>query len=270
MKLSISNIALPQYSHVEELGKLVALGFLGLEVAPSRTWGDTWHGLKKTAVDAYRRDVEGAGLQIVGLHSLLFDQPSLGLFGNPRTRANTLDFLVHLSGLCQDLGGRTLIFGGGRRRGNVDEENAKDMALQFLSDYVSRTAGHGTCLCFEPLGPKDTDFINSAHESLELVRQINHPAFRVQLDAKALAANDEQNLQLFKDCAPWLVHYHANEPGFLALGDSGEVDHVALGRYLTTIGYKGWVSIEQRMLETITPIDNVKRSISMLRKAYGA
>ena len=95
------------------------MGFTGLEVAPSRQWQDTWRGLSASAVKTYRCEIEAAGLCCVGLHSLFYDHPHLGLFRDPDSRKKSLDFLVHLSGVCRDLGGRTLIWGGGRNRGDV-------------------------------------------------------------------------------------------------------------------------------------------------------
>ena len=109
---AISNIALPAYDHAAELGRLRDLGMEGLEVAPSRVWRDTWHGLTAADVSAYRHAVETAGLRVVGLHSLFFDQPDLGLFKAPEIRRQSLDFLEHLSAVCRDLGGRTLIYRG--------------------------------------------------------------------------------------------------------------------------------------------------------------
>ena len=134
IKHAVSNIALPPFEHGEEVRKLRDMGLHGLEVAPSRVWPDTWRGLKPDRVTAYANMVHGAGLQIVGLHSLFFDHPELGLFHGPEVLAETLEFLTHLSGVCRDLGGRTLIYGGGRKRGDTDEETAYAIAGEFLSD----------------------------------------------------------------------------------------------------------------------------------------
>lgn len=267
-KFSVSNIGLPAFQHEPELRQLAVLGLHGVEVAPSRVWADTWKGLAPSDVAAYRKCVEQAGLVIVGLHSLFFDHPELGLFADAQSRAAALDFLVHLSGVCRDLGGHTLIYGGGRKRGPVPADDAREIALDFLGTYTCRTEAHGTCLCFEPLGPEDSDFINSAYDSLYLVRTLNHPAFRLQLDAKALVANNEVNETVFDDCAPDLVHFHANEPGLAVLGSSGTVDHSFMGEQLRRTGYDGFVSIEQRMLNDADPLSDIAQSADVLRSAY--
>ncbi len=270
-KSAVSNIALPAYDHREELRRLPGLGIEGLEVAPSRVWRDTWHGLKPADVGRYRRQVETAGLRIIGLHSLFWDQPKLGLFRGPDVGARTLDFLTHLSALCRDLGGRTLIYGSGpaRRRGALSLESANAETIDFFGQLCLRIEGHATCYCFEPLAPEEADFINSAFDSLAIVETVNHPALRMQLDAKALVANDEVAPATFRAAAPFLVHFHANEPGLVALGDSGRMDHALLGRLLREIGYEGYVSIEQRLLNESDPVCDVARSAAVLREHYG-
>ena len=268
MKLAVSNIGLTPYDHRDQLRRLPDLGLHGLEVAPSRVWRDTWHGLKPADVAAYGRAVTDAGLRVVGLHALLFDHPDLGLFRDAETRARTLEFLVHLSGLCRDLGGRTLIYGGGRWRGDVAPDDAFAEAVDFCGTLCARIADHGTSFCFEPLGPEDTDFINSAFDALNVVEAVNHPALRMQLDAKALVANSEATIDPFRAAAPHLVHFHANDPGLAVLGSTGEVDHGALGGYLRDIGYEGFVSIEQRMVNEADPLADVARSASVLRDCY--
>ena len=161
MKLASSNIALPAYDHVHELGGLREMGLEGVEVAPSRVWRDTWHGLTTRHVETYRKEVEAAGLEVVGLHSLFFDHPELGLFCSEEFSSQTLAFMVHLSAVCRDLGGKTLIYGGGRKRGDIPEDEAYKRTIDFCLTLCESIEDHGTCFCFEKeeplLGSLDTD-----------------------------------------------------------------------------------------------------------------
>ncbi len=262
---AVSNIALPAFDHLPALAALPGLGFTGLEVAPSRVWRDGWDAAK---VEAYRRAVETAGLTVVGLHSLFFDRPELGLFKAPELRARTLDFMVDLSALCRDLGGVTLIYGGGRKRGELSAEAARAETRHFLSELLPRMEGHGTKLCFEPLGPKDSDFLNSAAECLALVEEIGHPSLGLQLDAKALMENGETGAATFAAVRGRLDHFHANDPGLVPPGSTGAVDHALLGRRLRAIGYTGWVSAEQRLLSEADPLADVARGGDVLTRCY--
>lgn len=268
MRFAVSNIALTAFDHGRELARLPALGIEGIEVAPSRVWRDTWKGLANSAVARYRKAIGDAGLCVVGLHSLFFDQPRLGLFKAPAERVESLDFLEHLSKVCRDLGGRTLIWGGGRRRGPVAAAAARAEAIAFMGELARRVEGHGTCFCFEPLGPNDSDFINSALESLAIVEAVASPALKVQLDAKALVENGEATIETFKAVRSKLVHFHANEPGLGVLGAGGRVDHAALGVMLKEVGYAGFVSIEQRLSNGTDPLADIGRSVAVLKECY--
>ena len=267
-KFAVSNIALNAFDHAAELERLPELGLQGLEVAPGRVWRDTWPGPAPQQVEAYRRQAETASLKVIGLHSIFYDHPELGLFRDRETRSRTMDFMEHLSAVCRDLGGKTIIYGGGRRRNNTPLDEATKEAVGFLGELCRRIEGHGVCYCFEPLGPQDADFINSAFESLDIVNSINHPALQVQLDAKALVDNNEAEPATFRAVAKHLVHFHANEPGLGVLGVSGAVDHAAMGRMLDDIGYDGFVSIEQRMLNEADPLADIARSAAVLKECY--
>ena len=270
MKYSVSNIALSPCDHLGELQRLPEMGFQGLEVALSRVWPEDWNNPSSTEVRAYRQAIENAGLTIVGLHSLFWDRPNLSLFGDKNIVAETMDFLVHMSEICRDLGGRTLIYGSqtARTRDGLSLAEANAQAIEFFGTLCHRIRDHGTCFCFEPLETDVADFINSVSESLAIVEAVNHPALKVQVDVKALVANDEANSATIEAVAAHLVHVHANEPGLGVLGSSGQVDHAAIGAILRNIDYQGFVSIEQRMLNPENPLADVLTSSQHLKECY--
>jgi sugar phosphate isomerase/epimerase len=269
MKFAASNIALTAYNHSEELMRLPDMGLIGLEVAPSRVWQDSWAGLTPRAVETYRGEIEQAGLKVVGLHSLFYDQPELGLFRDGDARARTLDFMEHLSKLCRDLGGRTLIYGGGRWRRELPLEDAFAEAVEFFAELIPRIQSHGTIYCFEPLGPTGSDFINSVLESISIVESLDHPSLRVQLDAKALAETGEMKAEIFKAAQPYLVHVHTNEPDMGILGTSGDIDNHLMAHLLKDIGYDQYISIEQKMIGEDAPLEALKQSAKILTECYG-
>ena len=158
--------------------------------------------------------------------------------------------------------------GGGRWRGSIPKKDAFRIAGEFVTDLISRTEKHGTVFCFEPLAKQDSDFVNSVYESIKFVKMINNKAFRVQLDAKALVANNELVRRVFQAAKPFLVHVHVNEPDLGVLGGSGTIDNSAIGGFLKDISYSGFVSLEQKKVsekETFGPIEN---SMKVMREYY--
>lgn len=75
---------------------------------------------------------------------------------------------------------------------------------------------------------------NSA-QTAEVVRQVAHPAIKMQLDTGALQINGEDPMAVLQDCAALIGHVHASEPDLVTLGDGG-TDHermaVAIKRFL--------------------------------------
>jgi len=269
MKPAISNISLPPYDHTRELSAIRELGFLGIEIAPSRVWTQT-ENVRFSQIESYRQSVENAGLKVIGLHSLFFDQPDKGLFLGEEVRNKTMDYLVHLSSLCADLGGKTLVFGSppARRRNGLSVDEADKLTISFFEALAERISSHGTCFVIEALGESESDYINSAAHALRITKSVNRKELRGHLDAKALTEADEVRPEIFECAAPFLEHYHANDPGLGVLGGSGEIDHFLLGNLLKNIGYKGFVSAEQRMISESDPIDSAKASYLVLKRHY--
>ena len=175
----------------------------------------------------------------------------------------------HIHGIVVVLRGE-LVYGGGRRRRGLPAQAAAVVCDAFLSELLPRIEAHGTQLCFEPLGPRDTDFLNTAKDCLMLVQRFNHPALCFQLDAKALVENGEDDDVIFQAAKGCIGHYHANDPGLVVVGSTGIVNHRMLGRHLAAVGYDGWVSIEQRQLSETAPVADLAASIAAVRQHYGA
>lgn len=269
MKLAISNIALPAYEHTSFFSKIREMGVKGLEVAPSRVWINTWESLTPKQVSQYRQSVENSRLKVVGLHSLFFDRPELGLFRSLDITRKTLDFLIHLSKVCRDLGGKTLIFGSppARRRNNLPLDQSEAIAVDFFGTLCTKIAAHGTCICLEPLTTNESDFINSVTDSHRIATIINHPAFQIQIDTKALTDAQEVNPEIFNKINSNLVHCHVNEPDLGLLG-SGIVNHQKIANLLFSINYSKFVSLEQRMLDGDNPLKAIESNINFMKKIY--
>jgi sugar phosphate isomerase/epimerase len=263
VKLAASNIALPAFDHVHLLPKLRGLGIEGLEIAPSHTWHDT----KPATIAAYGKAVETAGLKVVGLHSLLPDQSDLGLFKDEGTSQRTMDHLVHLSAICRDLGGKTLIWGP-RWRNDLPDRAAWQKCRTFLEVLLPRMENHGTVLCFAPLGLSGGDFCATAKECYLMVNAMDHPAFGLHLGATALMESGEMGHATFAVLRGRLELFHADEPDLAELGSSGKVDHTDLRRHLAAISYFDWVSTVQRGRPGEEPLETLARGIAFAAGRY--
>lgn len=269
MKLAISNIALPSFKHERELSALVEMGFTGLEVAPSKVWQDTMAVTGKK-MKRYRSMAEAAGLAIVGLHSLFFDQPDLALFRDVRTTSAMLDFMEHLSTMCATLGGRTLVFGSGsaRKRGNLPTEAADEQTIEFFTLLAERIEGHGTCVVIEALSSEFSDYIATLEHAQRIIDVVNRPELQSHIDLAAASAARDIGLEQFQGASATLAHVHVNEPGLGPLGMSQAVDHALAAQSLRQAGYSGYCSLEQRMDTNGDIFGPIRQSMQVLKEFY--
>lgn len=269
MKYAISNIAWPTEMTGDVLRMLSEAGISGIEVAPSKVWRNT-KNISFSQIEKYRKFIEEYDLKIVGLHSLLYDCPDLGLFKGKDIEKRTEKFLKNLIGLCADLGGRTLIFGSPncRKRGKIPLVEAMATAVDFFQRLAEKAREEKVFFCVEPLGSDETDFINSAASALKLIKMVNNPGFQGHLDAKALYSSNEMSLKVFEDFSPVLKHFHVNEPWLKQLGKTMIINHESLGKYLREINYEEYVSIEQKPVASDETLGTIKRSVEVLKLCY--
>src|SRR5260370_41569652 len=108
----------------------------------------------------------------------------------------------------------------------------------FRGDDAKAEEGRVT-ICFEPLAPAETDFINTAREAVEFVQRLPSPSFQIILDVKAMCSESKPIPQIIRESWPHFAHFHANDknlkgPGF------GEVDFKPIAAALKEVGYGGF------------------------------
>src|SRR5205085_6493603 len=101
----------------------------------------------------------------------------------------------------------------------------------------------GVTICFEPLAPVETNFINTAADAIRFTGQFGSPNFKIILDVKAMCSESKPIPQIIRESSPHFAHFHANDknlkgPGF------GEVNFQPIAAALKEVGYAGFVSVE--------------------------
>lgn len=112
--------------------------------------------------------------------------------------------------------------------------------LKTLSKYAHERGRH---VCIEPLNRFETDFINTADQALEMIRDVNSPALKLHLDTFHTNIEEKDLPASIRKAGKLLSHLHAcgcdrGTPG------NDHTDWKAIGRALRDIGYEGHVMIE--------------------------
>ncbi|MEW6159623.1 MAG: sugar phosphate isomerase/epimerase family protein [Verrucomicrobiota bacterium] len=211
-----------------------------------------------------------AGIVISGIHWVLV-KPE-GLYMNhpdAAIRRRTAEYFSELVNFCADLGGRFMIVGSPKQRNvlpEVTREQAWEWATDVFREPVMRAEQRGVTICFEPLAPTETNFINTAAEAIEFVDQLHTPHFRIILDVKAMSSEAKPIPEIIGDSWPKFAYFHANDknlkgPGF------GDVDFKPIAAALKQVGYTGFVSVEVFKFDE-GPEAIATRSIDYLKRTF--
>jgi sugar phosphate isomerase/epimerase len=246
MKFAICNEIFQGWTIEHTMEYAAKVGYDGIEIAPF-----TLAPLVTQIPAEQRRVIRDCAarlnLQICGLHWILYRTEGMYLNHTDATiRQRSSDYLCELVRFCSDLGGQTIVIGSPQQRNilpGVTTRQAWELAAETLSDAVKLAEDRAVTLCFEPLAPAETNFINTAGEAIQFAEQFNSPAMKIILDVKAMCSESKSIPQIIRDSWPHFHHFHANDknlkgPGF------GDVDFKPIAAALKEVGYDKYVSVE--------------------------
>lgn len=271
MKLSVSNIAWGKNNFSEFLSILKNNKCDGVEIAPSLIWEEPTE-ISPQEIIEFKKNLNSFNLELVGFHSLLYTKPELELFKNNNLRRQTIDYIFKLIKLCNDLGGKKLIFGSPKNR-RLNGRTYEECFQQSISDFreiAKFSKKYKIYFCIEPLSKNISEFIQSVKEGIEIVESVNEEHFKLHIDTKTLFHTKEDLKAIIKNKTHLVEHVHVSDDN---LNPPGTINfnHEITGKILKKINYNKYVSIEMltnkesHKQEKIKVIEN---SISFVKKRY--
>jgi sugar phosphate isomerase/epimerase len=219
------------------------------------------------------RDVAArTGIAISGIHWVLVQAEGMYLtHPDGAVREKTAKYFCDLVDFCADLGGKIIVVGSPKQRNIMDgvsPQQAWDWATAVFRDPVMRAEQRAITICFEPLAPAETNFINTAAEAIRFVQQLNTPHFKIILDVKAMCSEAKPVPQIIRESWPHFAYFHANDknlkgPGF------GDVDFKPIAAALKEVGYPGFVSVEVFNFDEGPEVIAMK-SLEYLKRTFSA
>jgi sugar phosphate isomerase/epimerase len=246
MQFAICNEIFQGWKLPDTLACAARLGYNAVEIAPF-TLANSVTDISGSERQGIRDAAARSGIAIAGIHWVLV-KPE-GLYINHPDRAlreRTARYFCDLVDFCADVGGKVMVVGSPKQRNvlpGVSREQAWEWAAATFRDAVRQAEQRAVTICFEPLAPSETNFINTAAEALQFVQQVPSPRFKIILDVKAMCSEAKPIAQIIRDLWPHFGHFHANDrnlkgPGF------GDVDFKPIAAALKEVGYQGFVSVE--------------------------
>lgn len=220
MILSISNIAWDPEDRLEVYSLLQKYHFKGLEFAPGLLFNSSTnpfnpehHEIKKVLQELNLFD-----LKVVSMQSLLFGKQNALLFGDPDERKFFFNSMLDVIKLAERLNVPNLVFGSPANRNigkDISHDHAREIAYSTFQELGKIAANAGTSILMEP-NPREygTNFINTMHEAISFVKELNSPGIKSILDIGSLKMNDEfkELSSLISESIHYLNHVHISEP----------------------------------------------------------
>ena len=270
MKFAICNETYQGWSFEKTCRHIAATGYDGVEITPFTLATDP-RDLTERDAKSIGRIARDAGLEVVGLHWLLVTPDGLHLTTpDDAVRSRTADFAKRLARLCAAMGGKIMVWGSPKQRNLEDGWSyhaAANRAAEVLREVGEVCSEVGVTIAMEPLGPAETNFLNTAAETIRLIENTDHPAIRLHLDVKAMCAEDKSIPEIIRESADHLVHFHANDPNKRGPG-FGEVRFEPIADALGEVQYSGYVSVEVFDYSP-DPETIARQSLAYLRETFG-
>jgi hydroxypyruvate isomerase len=197
------------------------------------------------ALDACRRE---AGLRIVLFNQdvPVWDAANRGYLVDPTRRPEFDRTLDQALDIARRLEVEKIMLPAGVIVTGMAHDAQLECMLENLRAAAPRAAQAGVMLTIEVLNPVDNPgyLLTSWREAVEVVREINHPNVRFQMDTYHLKRMGEELLEPLRVAGDWIGHIqYADEPGRHEPG-TGAIDFAALEAAIEAAGYWGSIGLE--------------------------
>ncbi|MFT4271260.1 MAG: TIM barrel protein [Pantoea sp.] len=271
MRISISNIAWDPADDEAVCGLLHAYQLDAIDIAPGKYFPDPLCASDNDIV-AVRQRWEQQGIALVGMQSLLFGTQGLNLFADASVQKKMLHHLEAVSRIASGLGIRSLVFGSpkNRDRQGISDEATTEIATQFFWQLGNIAQQEGVVICLEP-NPEcyGANFMTRTAETADMVRQVNHPAIKMQLDTGAIAINDEDISAIVEHHRDIIGHIHLSEPNLIPLGRSN-VDHMLVANALNRSLPDSVATIEMLKTQNESSLAAIEDALAFVTGHYRA
>ena len=197
------------------------------------------------ALDACRQEY---GLRIVLFNQdvPVWDAANRGYLVDPKRRAEFERTLDQALRIARRLRVDKIMLPAGVELFEMERGAQTECMLENLRSAAPQAAQAGVLLTIEVLNPDDNPgyFLTSSAEAVDIVRQVNHPNVRFQMDTYHLQHMEGHLLETLRMDFEWIGHLQfADEPGRHEPG-TGAINFAALVAAAETLGYDGYIGLE--------------------------
>lgn len=262
MNLSISNIGWATADDVYMYDYISGFEGAGLEIAPTRIIPErpyeNLRAAKEWSADLRKRYY----LVISSMQSIWYGR-SEKIFGNESERKVLLDYTKRAIDFAEAIDCRNLVFGCPKNR-VLEDKSAWSIGVEFFRELAAYAAEHNAVIGMEA-NPDiyGTNYINTTHDAMELIAEVNRPGFKLNLDLGTMIQNEESPA-ILRGQVKNISHVHISEP-FLKPIEKREL-HKKVADILREENYQGFVSIEMGKVEDLSVL---RQAMDYMKEVFG-
>lgn len=248
MRLAVSNIGWDSESDEYMYNFAKEEGFLGIEIAPTRIFPEAPYQQIKTAKEWADKLYAAYQLTVPSMQSIWYGRTEK-LFGSEAERKALLAYTKQAVDFAEVLSCRNLVFGCPKNR-IIEDNTERPTAVAFFRELAEYAGEHGVVIGMEA-NPAiyGTNYINTTHEALDLLAEVDRPAFRLNLDLGTMIQNKE-SAAVLRGKVKYISHVHVSEP-FLKPIEKRDL-HRAAADILREEKYPGFISLEMGKVEDLS------------------
>jgi len=209
-------------------------------------------------------NINNGPIGCIGFNSLL--PADIMISGNAYNQKNNVSYLSLILNRGKILRIKGVSYGSPVSRIIGPDYNAQlafEQNVDFIHTGAEMAQRLGLFFNIEALNTTECNFMNTIHEAIKILKEVNHPGAGLVVDLYHMDMNYE-DLQVLDIAAPWIRHVH--------IAEKHKRQHLLFEQYdhykksiekVISCGYNGTISIEATFGELT--IDG-KRSVEILRR----
>lgn len=170
---------------------------------------------------------------------------------------------------CKAADVKMVVWGsGGARRvpDGFDPATARKQFIDIARKVAAIAKNYDVVLAFESLNSTETNFINTAEQALQLVKDVDHPSFRLNIDFYHMLMENE-GPAIIEQAGKYVVHCELAEKEGRSAPGVHRQDFIPYFKAMKKIKYKGKVIIECRWKDVNQEAATAYREIDKQIKA---
>jgi hydroxypyruvate isomerase len=178
----------------------------------------------------------------------VWDRANRGTLSNPARRDEFRRTFDQALAIAARLDAEKIMLPAGVELEGLSRAFQRDTIVENLRWAAPLAEQAGVTLTLEVLNPTDNPgyFLTSSRETLEILRAVDHPRVKFQLDTYHLQMLEGGLVPLVCACSGWIGHVQfADYPGRHEPGTGG-IDFTALLGALDSAGYHGPIGLEYK------------------------